>query len=110
MKLYKDKINYFEEQNFNIFICNVIISYVNNKHISKIKKQPSLLKKYQLDITVNDVMLVLTTENIIPSKDMHDRKIKTFLRNMGIKQNDQNSYWISKIEKIKEIGDTKHGN
>ena len=108
MKLYKDKINYFDEQKFEIFICNVVISFINNKYIDKVKENPSVLNKFKLDIIIDDVMLVLTEDNKVPSKQMHDRKIKSFIKTSNHKYDNNNTYWLSSISKVKLLGDTQH--
>lgn len=107
MKLYKLKINYFDEQNFGIYICNITISFIDNKYINKIKQEPKLLNKFKQDITIDDVMLTLDQDKFIPSKEMHDRKIRSFIKKSNHKLDENKTYWISNINVIKEIGETK---
>jgi hypothetical protein len=107
MRLYKNKLDYLDAQFADIAICNVSISYVDNKYIDKIKQNPKLLKNYTTDIHIENCLLILDKDNFIPTKAIHDRKIKNFLISNKHKYNpEQFTYWISKIDKVKEIGET----
>jgi hypothetical protein len=106
MKLYKKELHYLDDHLFDIAICDVTISYIDTKYREAITKNPKLLPKYQKDIPLSNCLLILDKDNMIPTKSIHDRKIKTFLKENNLKIDINKTYWISKINKIRDIGDT----
>jgi hypothetical protein len=106
MKLYKKELHYLDDHLFDIAICDVTISFIETKYRETITKNPKLLSKYQKDIPLTNCLLILDKDNMVPTKQIHDRKIKTFLRDNNVKIKDDCTYWMSKITKVKDIGDT----
>lgn len=106
------KAKYKEGYDYNIAYCNITISYVENKYLDSIRKNPKLLAKHQKSLEPFESLMKLDQDNLIPGKDVHDRKMKFVLSQLDITQAQQSkkTYWISDLNITKILSKTKQRN
>jgi pantothenate kinase len=103
MNLINKENNYNTDYLFNIVYADIEISSILNKDIPSIRKNPKLLSKKTKTQTIERTVQLLDQNNLYPNKDIHDRKLSTYIP----KHDNKKTYWISKVLIHKQISKTK---
>jgi hypothetical protein len=106
------KVKYPEGYDFKISYCSITVSYVENRYLDQIRKNPKLLTKYEKQLEPFESLMKLDKNNLIPGKDVHDRKLTFLLAELEVSPGRQNNntFWISDAKETKVLTNTKQRN
>lgn len=104
------KQSYPKGYDFTIALCNIGISYVENRYIKQIRNNPKLLLKYEKQLEPTEGLMKLDKNNLIPGQDVHDRKLQHLITMLDIPRSKSNTYWINSVEPIRVLSRTKQRN
>lgn len=106
------KVKYPEGYDFKIAYCSITVSYVENRYLQDIRKNPKLLTKHEEQLEPTESLMKLDKNNLIPGKDVHDRKLNFLLSELEVSPGRQknNTFWISDAKETKFLTNTKQRN